>query len=297
MPKCIGILSTITRHAPPTRHFPARCFAPPRAHRKRTAQAKLAERDTQIAERGTQISDRDTQLAERATELESKNKQLAEKEETNSWAFMLIDKRDATIAAHATTITAAEATIAERDRTLAERDEMIAVRDGELGELRDRAKATAAKHRAALKASKQETTDALANQYRAVAARGELEGEVVEQRSAIEAHGAEIEATAVAAAAAARDEVSPSLHATVGTRPACHVHQDKRRRRGRAVPAERANECLRCVVENAPMLGGIRESLGRRPLVDVHTKNVVPLHPPARVGTCARKYRRHCASG
>ena len=33
---------------------------------------------------------------------------------------------------------------------------------------------------------------------------------------------------------------------------------------------------LRCVVENAPMLGGIRESLGRRPLVDVHTKNVVP---------------------
>ena len=54
---------------------------------------------------------------------------------------------------------------------------------------------------------------------------------------------------------------------------------------------------LRCVVENAPMLGGIRESLGRRPLVDVHTKNVVPLHTPARVGTCARKYRRHCASG
>ena len=74
MPKCIGILSTITRHAPPIRHFPARCFAPPRAHRKRTAQAKLAERDTQIAERGTQISDRDTQLAERATERESKNK-------------------------------------------------------------------------------------------------------------------------------------------------------------------------------------------------------------------------------
>ena len=206
-------------------------------------------------------------------------------------------ERDATIAELDTTIAEHVATIAERGGTLTERDELIAVRDAELEELRDRAKATATKHRAALKVSKQETTDALANQYRAVAARGELEGEVVEQRSTIDAHGAEIEATALSAAAAARDEVAPSLHATVGTRPACHVHQDKRRRRGRAVHAERANECLRCVVENAPMLGGIRESLGRRPLVDVHTKNVVPLHPPARVGTCARKYRRHCASG
>ena len=84
---------------------------------------------------------------------------------------------------------------------------MIAVRDGELGELRDRAKATATKHRAALRAAKQETTDALANQYRAVAARGGLEGEVVEQREKIDAHGAEIEATALAARAAARDEV------------------------------------------------------------------------------------------
>ena len=84
---------------------------------------------------------------------------------------------------------------------------MVAVRDAELGELRDRAKTTAAKHRAVLKASKQETTDAVARLHRAIAARGELEGEIVVQREKIGAHGADIEATALAAAAAARDEV------------------------------------------------------------------------------------------
>jgi uncharacterized protein (DUF3084 family) len=226
-------------HNPATRHPLAtsrRVVSPHRAHAENARlerelterDTQIARRDTQISERDTQISERDTQLAERATELESKKKQLAEKEETNSWAFMLIDKRDATIAAHATTTTATEATIVERDRTLAERDELIAVRDAELEEMRDRAKATAAKHRGALKASKQETTDAVARGHRAIAARGELEATLVEQRETIDAHGAEIEATALSAAAAARDEVAPSSHATVGTRPVCHVHQDER---------------------------------------------------------------------
>ena len=247
------------------------------------AEVTIAERDKMIAARDEITTAAEAMLCERDETIAERDTKIAEHVAT-------IAKRDTTIAEHV-------ATIVERDRTLAERDELIAVRDAELEEMRDRAKATAAKHRAALKTSKQETTDAVARGHRAIAARGELEATLVEQRETIDAHGAEIEATALSAAAAARDEVEPSLHATVGTRPACHVHQDERRRRGRAVHAERANECLRCVVENAPMLGGIRESLGRRPLVDVHTKNVVPLHPPARVGTCARKYRRHCASG
>jgi len=219
--------------------------------------ATIAERDGTVAAQATAISERDTQLADRATkiaalraELASKNEQLADKVEVNSRAIDQIDKRDATIAERDATIAEHVATIAahatatsDHAAAIAERDEKIAARDATIVKQQELATAAAVKHRAALKASKQETIDALANQYRAVAARGELEGEVVEQRSTIEAHGAEIEATAVAAAAAARDEVAPSLHATVGTRPACDVHQDKRRRRGRAVHAERANEC------------------------------------------------------
>jgi chromosome segregation ATPase len=219
--------------------------------------ATIAERDGTVAAQATAISERDTQLADRATkiaalraELASKNEQLADKVEVNSRAIDQIDKRDATIAERDATIAEHVATIAahatatsDHAAAIAERDEKIAARDATIVKQQELATAAAVKHRAALKASKQETIDALANQYRAVAARGELEGEVVEQRSTIEAHGAEIEATAVAAAAAARDEVAPSLHATVGTRPACDVHQDKRRRRGRAVHAERSNEC------------------------------------------------------
>ena len=150
---------------------------------------------------------RDELITAAKAEISGRGKRIGARNEIIASGDATLRERDATIAELDTTIAEHVATIAERGGTLAERDELIAVRDAELEELRDRAKATATKHRAALKVSKQETTDALANQYRAVAARGELEGEVVEQRETIDAHGAEIEATALAAGAAARDEV------------------------------------------------------------------------------------------
>ena len=186
------------------------------------AEVTIAERDKMIAARDEIIT-----AADKA-EIAGRGNLIAAHKMIITSGDATLRERDATIAKRDTTIAEHVATIVERDRTLAERDELIAVRDAELEEMRDRAKATAAKHRGALKASKQETTDAVARGHRAIAVRGELEATLVEQRETIDAHGAEIEATALSAAAAARDEVAPSSHATVGTRPVCHVHQDER---------------------------------------------------------------------
>ena len=107
-----------------------------------------------------------TQLAASLrTELASKNEQLADKEEVNSRAVDQIVERDATIAEHVATNAAHATATSDHAAAIAERDAKIAARDATIAKQLYLATAAAVKHRAALKAPKQETTDALANQY------------------------------------------------------------------------------------------------------------------------------------